>query len=216
MNIQQLQYFLATARHGSFSAAAEALHLAQPSLSEQVRRLEAELGVDLLARAGRGVALTEAGRAFLPAAERVLEALEEARGAVAEVRELRGGTITFGTFGIAGAYGLADVIEELRRRHPEVRVRAVGQNSTEVADAVRAGELEVGMVVLPVDDDGLEVRPAVRDEVLYVSADPERVRRRMSGRRLAEAPLILYDARWGDEDPTRRQLAERAQRAGVR
>src|SRR3954447_5221913 len=229
MNLQQLRYFLATARHGSFSAAAGTLHLAQPSLSQQVRALEAELGVALFVRAGRGIVLTEAGQALRPEAEAVLAAVERARDAVAEVRELRSGTLTFGTFGIAGAYGLDDVIEELRRRHPGVRVRAVGQNSSEVADAVRAGELEVGMVVLPVDDDGLEVRPAVRDEVLYVSADPERVRRRMSVRRLAEAPLILYDARWGDEDPTRppapgggggarprRQLAERAQRAGVR
>jgi DNA-binding transcriptional LysR family regulator len=216
MNLQQLRYFLATARHGSFSAAAEALHLAQPSLSQQVRALEGELGVPLFVRAGRGIVLTEAGRRLQPEAEAVLAAVERARDAVAEVREIRSGTLTFGTFGIAGAYGLADVIEELRRRYPGVRVRAVGQNSSEVADAVRAGELEVGMVVLPVDDAGLDVRPAVRDEVLYVSADPERVRRRMSVRRLAEAPLILYDARWGDEDPTRRQLAERAQRAGVR
>src|SRR3954447_603760 len=216
MNLQQLRYFIATARHGSFSAAAESLHLAQPSRSQQVRALEAELGVALFVRAGRGIALTEAGRALWPEAEAVMGAVERAHDAVAQVRELRGGTLTFGTFGIAGAYGLADVIEELRRRHPSMRVRAVGQNSSEVADAVRAGELEVGMVVLPVDDDGLDVRPAVRDEVLYVSADPERVSPRMSVRRLAEAPLILYDARWGDEDPTRRQLAERAQRAGVR
>src|SRR4051794_9529392 len=201
MNFPQLRYFVATARHGSFSAAAEALHLAQPSLSQQVRALEAELGVALFVRAGRSIALTDAGRALVPEAERVLDGVDRARDAVAQVRELRGGTLTFGTFGIAGAYGLADVIEELRRRHPSMRVRAVGQNSSEVADAVRAGELELGMVVLPVDDDGLDVRPAVRDEVLYVSADPERVRRRMSVRRLAEAPLILYDARWGDEDP---------------
>src|SRR3954471_12405338 len=212
MNLQQLRYFLATARHGSFSAAADTLHLAQPSLSQQVRALEAELGVALFVRAGRGMVLTEAGQALRPEAEAILDAVERARDVVAEVRELRGGTLTFGTFGIAGAYGLADVIEELRRRHPGVRVRAVGQNSSEVADAVRAGELEVGMVVLPVDDDGLDVRPAVRDEVLYVSADPERVRRRMSVRRLAHAPLILYDARWGDEDPTRRPLAQPAER----
>lgn len=215
MNLSQLRYFLATARHGSFSAAAEELHLAQPSLSQQVRALEAELGVALFVRAGRGIALTDAGRALVPEAEQVLTGVERARDAVAEVREMRGGTLTFGTFGIAGAYGLADIIEELRRRHPSMRVRAVGQNSSEVADAVRSGTLEVGMVVLPIDDHGLDVRPAVRDEVLYVSASEERVARRMSIRRLAEAPLILYDARWGDEDPTRRQLAERAQRAGV-
>ena len=72
MTLQQLTYFLAAAEHGSFSRAARALFLAQPSLSEQVRALESELGVELLVRTRRGVVLTEAGRAFRPEAERVL------------------------------------------------------------------------------------------------------------------------------------------------
>lgn len=216
MTLQQLRYVVAAARHGSFSAASEALFLSQPSLSEQVRRLEDELGVPLFTRVGRGLVLTEAGRRFLPEAERVLDAAEYAREVAAEVRELRGGTITFGTFGVAGWFGLADVIETLRRRHPDVRLRAVGQNSSEVADAVRAGELEAAIVVLPIDDQGLDVRPAIRDEVLFATTAGERAGKRMSIKRLAEAELIVYDARWGDADPTRRQLAERAQRAGVR
>ena len=66
MTIQQLTYFLATVEHGSFSAAARALYLTQPSISEQVRQLEAELGIALFARAGRGLVLTEAGRRFRP------------------------------------------------------------------------------------------------------------------------------------------------------
>ena len=69
MTLQQLQYVLAAFEHGSFSAAADALHLAQPSLSEQVRRLEAELGVALFPRVGRGLVATEAGRALRPHAE---------------------------------------------------------------------------------------------------------------------------------------------------
>ena len=67
MTLQQLRYFLAAAEHGSFSAAAEALLMAQPSLSDQIRRLEAELGVPLFTRAGRRLALTEAGRMLQPA-----------------------------------------------------------------------------------------------------------------------------------------------------
>jgi DNA-binding transcriptional LysR family regulator len=69
--------------------------------------------------------------------------------------------------------------------------------------------------VLPIDDRGLDIRPAIDDELLYLSADPQRVREPMTIERLAQAPLILYDARFGWNDPTRRQLAERAQRAGV-
>ena len=77
-----------------------------------------------------------------------------------------------------------------------------------IGEAARAG---AGLVALPIDDRGLDVRPAMREEVLYVSADPERLREPMTVERLASAPLILYDARWGADDPMRRQLRERAQ-----
>jgi DNA-binding transcriptional LysR family regulator len=215
LTLQQLHYFLAAFRHGSFSAAAEELHLAQPSLSEQVRRLEAELGVRLFQRVGRGLAPTEAGRALRPHAERTLDAAEAARESVVAVRELRGGTATFGTWGTARYYPGVDLVAEFRRRHPSVRVRFVGQNSSEVVEAVRAGELEAGMIALPIDDRGLDVEPIMRDEIVYVSIEPSHVRHPMTIETLVEAPLILPDASWGNEDPTRRQLAELAQRIGT-
>jgi DNA-binding transcriptional LysR family regulator len=214
MTLQQLQYFLAAVEHGSFSAAADALHMAQPSLSDQVRRLESELGVDLFTRVGRGLVPTEAGHTFRPHAEEVVAAAEEAREAVAEVREVRGGTVSLGMFGDAPYYLLTEVIEEFRSRHPDVRVRIVGQNSSEVADALRAGELEAAVIALPVDDTGLEVRPLMSVEILFASA-ADRLPRKMTVERLADVPLIVYDAHYGWEDPTRRQLYERAQRAGV-
>jgi DNA-binding transcriptional LysR family regulator len=216
MTLQQLSYFLAAAAHGSFSAAAEELHMAQPSLSEQIRRLEAELGVPLFSRAGRGLVLTDAGRLLRPHAERTLAAAEEAVAAVREVRDLHSGTVAFGTFGSAHHYLLSGLVQDFRQRFPEVRVRILGQNSAEVADAVRDGDLEAGLVALPIDDRGLDVRPAMREEQLYISADPARTREPMTIDRLARSPLILYDARWGTDDPMRRQLRERAQEAGTR
>jgi DNA-binding transcriptional LysR family regulator len=216
MTLQQLTYFLSAAEHGSFSAAAESLHMAQPSLSEQIRRLEAELGVPLFARTGRRLELTEAGRLLRPEAERTLDAARAAAESVREVRDVTGGTVAFGTFGSAHHYLLGGLVEEFRARHPSVRLRVVGQNSAEVADAVRDGQLEAGLVVLPVDDRGLDVRPVMREELLYISASERRTREPMTIERLAASPLILYDARWGAEDPMRRQLRERAQRAGVK
>jgi DNA-binding transcriptional LysR family regulator len=216
MTLQQLEYFLATIDHGSFSAAADALHLAQPSLSEQVRRLEAELGVELFARVGRGVVLTEAGRALRPHAERTLAEAEAARESVVEIRELRGGTAAFGTWGTSRYYIGADLVEAFRLRYPGVRVRLVGQNSTEVVEAIHAGRLEAGAVALPVDDRGLEVRPVLRDEVVYASTVAARVRHPVTIERMARAPLILPDVSWAADDPTRRQLNTLAQRAGVR
>lgn len=215
MNLQQLEYFLQTLRCGSFSAAADRLMLAQPSLSAQVRRLEDELGVVLFERIGRGIVPTDAARALEPHAESVLAAVEAAREAVVAQRELRGGTASFGAFGTARFYPGTDIVAEFRRRHPKVRVRLAGQNSSEVAAAVRDGELEAGMVALPIDDQGLDVRPVMRDEVVFVSADPARLRRPMTIPGLADAPLILSDASFRAEDPTRRQLAALAQEAGV-
>ena len=187
VNLQQLAYFREAVEQRSFSAAAKVLHLAQPSLSEQIRRLEGELGVPLFVRVGRGVVPTEAGRALLPHAERVLAEVESAREAVRGVRDVRAGTASFGTFSTAVYYLLADLAEAFTDRYPGVRLRIVGLNSSAVADDVRAGRLEAGLVVLPVDAEGLVVQPALRDEVLYVSAQPHRVRRPVSDARSSRA-----------------------------
>lgn len=215
MTLQQLEYFLAAVERGSFSAAAESLHMAQPSLSEQVRRLEAELGVALFTRVGRGLQLTDAGRTLRPHAERVLFEVEQARESVVELRELRGGTATFGTFSSARYYLTPEFVADFRGRYPGVGVRIVGQNSAEVVALIHAGELEAGAVALPIDDRGLEVQPVLRDELVYLSADRARLRRSITIERLAQAPLIFSDASWGAEDPTRRQLAGLVQGAGL-
>jgi DNA-binding transcriptional LysR family regulator len=215
MTLQQLEYFLTAVRHGSFSAAAAALHLAQPSLSEQIRRLEAELGSPLFTRGGRGLELTEAGRRLRPHAERVLAAAEDAAGSVRVVSRMEGGLLEFGMFGQAPSHLTAALVQDFRTRHPNVRVRLTCLNSSTVADAVREGRLEAGMIVLPIDDTGLEVRTVVRDEIVFMSRDPERLLEPMTIQRLVERPLILSDARYGWDDPTRRQLLGRAQEAGV-
>ncbi|HMS61071.1 MAG TPA: LysR family transcriptional regulator [Solirubrobacteraceae bacterium] len=215
MNLQQLEYFLASAERGSFSAAAEALHLAQPSVSEQVRRLEAELGVALFARVGRGLALTEAGRTLRPHAEAVLDEVREARESVVAVREVRGGTVSFGTFSTARDYLGSDLVTEFRRRHPNVRVRILGLNSAEAAQDVRDGRLEAAIVALPVDDDGLDVRPVADDELYFASIHASHLRRPMTIERLSELPVVMGDASYRLQDPTRRHVAELAQRAGV-
>ncbi len=215
MTLQQLRYLLATFEHGSFSAAADALYLSQPTLSEQVRKLEAELGVELFHRVGRGLVPSEAGLTLRDHATAVLEAVDEAADAVSAVRELRGGVATFGTWGTARYYPVAEIVGDFRRRHPNVRVRIVGQNSSEVVSMIRAGELEAGMVALPIDDRDLDVRPIIDDEVVYVSAIPAHVRRAPTIEGVAANPLILAESTFGTEDPTRRQLVERAQKAGV-
>jgi DNA-binding transcriptional LysR family regulator len=171
--------------------------------------------VPLFVRVGRGVEPTEAGRALLPHAERVLAEIDSARESVAGVRDVRAGTASFGTFSTAVYYLLADLAEAFTDRYPGVRLRIVGLNSSAVADDVRAGRLEAGLVVLPVDAEGLVIQPALRDEVLYTSAHPHRVRHPVTTAELARRPLILTDASHAVEDPTRLQINARAQEAGV-
>jgi DNA-binding transcriptional LysR family regulator len=216
VSLQQIRCFCAAVEHGSFTAAAEALRVSQPAVAEQIRKLELALGADLFVRAGRGVVPTEAGRAFAEHAVRSLRAVEDAAGSVRDVTAIRSGTVALGVFGEPSAWRLDEVVAAFMRRHPDVSVRLVGRNSSAVAEQVRRGQLEAGVVLLPIDADRLDVRPIVRDEVLYVSADPARTRQPATIERLAAAPLVFYDAESADDDPIRRQLAERAQALGVR
>jgi DNA-binding transcriptional LysR family regulator len=216
LSLQQIRCFCAALELGSFTAAAEALRVSQPAVAEQIRKLEQALGADLFVRAGRGVMATDAGRAFAEHAARSLRAVEDAADSVGEVTELRAGTITLGMFGGPSAWRLDELAIAFLRRHPEVSVRLIGHNSSVIADRVRRGDLEAAVVVLPIDDDRLDVRPIVRDEVLYVSADAERTRTPATIERLARTPLVFYDAESSDDDPIRRQLADRAQAEGLR
>lgn len=213
MTLQQLLYFRTAAALGSFNAAARALHCTQPAVSDQVRRLERELGVSLFARAGRGLTLTSSGRTFLAHAELVADAADDALASVGRRHAAREGLVTLGTFRNAPYYGIAALAAAFCERYPDVRLRLRGQNSFDVARAVQDGELEAGLVVLPVDDSLLDVRSLFRDEVVYVTA-ARRGRQPVQIDEVARSPLILYDLTYGFNDPTRRQLAGRAQEAG--
>jgi DNA-binding transcriptional LysR family regulator len=216
LSLQQVRCFCAALELGSFTAAAEALRVSQPAVAEQVRKLEQLLGIDLFVRAGRGVLPTEAGRAFAEHATRSLQALEDAAGSVGELTALHTGTVSLGVFSGPIAWRLEALAEAFLSEHPNLDLRLVGRNSSAIVQRVRAGELEAGLVLLPIDDDKLDVRPIVRDEVLYVSADPERTRAPATIERLATTPLVFYDAESADNDPIRRQLTERAQALGIR
>lgn len=216
VSLQQLRCFIATVDTGSFTAAADTLDVSQPAVAEQVRNLERVLGIELFVRAGRGVRLSTAGSAFAERAPGVMRALDHALESVDDVRAVRSGTLHFGLLSTPEAYGIDQLASAFALEHPGIALRLVGRNSSEAADRVRRGELEAAMVSLPVDDDGLEVQPFARDEVVYVSADAARTSGPATIEDLTRRPLILYDAASGDRDPLRRQLSERAQELGLR
>lgn len=214
MTLQQLTCFCATVRDGSFSAAARSLRLAQPSVSDQVRRLEAELDTTLLITTGRGVALTAEGKTFYVHAQRVLAGVDAAAASVGSVSG-EGATFALGLTRNAPYYPLLELLELMLEAEPDLNLRLPGHNSSVVAEGVRAGSVQAAVVILPIDPEGLEIRPLFSDEVLLISANPSRVQRPARIEDLTAAPLILYDSTAGFADPTRRQLASRAEAAGL-
>jgi DNA-binding transcriptional LysR family regulator len=216
LSLQQIRCFCAALELGSFTAAAESLRVSQPAVAEQIRKLEHTLGTDLFVRAGRGVLPTDAGRMFAEHAVRSLSAVEDAADSVGDLTALRSGTVAVGIFGGPSAWRIDELVVDFLRLHPRISLRLVGRNSSAVAERVRRGELEAAVVLLPIDDEQLEVRPIVRDEILYVSADRARTAQPATIASLAETPLVFYDAESADNDPIRRQLAERAQTHGLR
>ncbi|HEX2901929.1 MAG TPA: LysR family transcriptional regulator [Jatrophihabitans sp.] len=214
MTLNQLRAFLEAARRGSFTAAAAGLQLSQASVSELIRRLEDEHGVQLFVRGKRQLVLTTAGQELLGHAETAVSAADQAERALHSVHSLTGGVATFGVMRNADYYLLSGLVQQFVQTHPAVRVRLIGLNSADVATAVARGSLEAGVVVLPVEPEGLRITTWARDEVVYVSSDPARAARPVDIETLAQNRLVLYDAHAGWRDPTRRQLLDRAGLAG--
>ena len=114
VSLQQFSYFLAAVEHGSLSAAAEANYIAQPSLSDQIRRMERTLGVTLFIRTNRALILTDAAQTLVPYAEKAVSAAYDAVESMTPVRDLTGGTVTFGTFSTARHLFHTDLITRFR------------------------------------------------------------------------------------------------------
>lgn len=158
MDLRQLAYVVAVVDEGGFTRAAEAVHVAQPSLSQAVRSLERELGVELFHRTPRRVVLTAAGEALLGPARQALRDAATARAAVAAVAGLEGGHLDLVSLPTLAVDPAAGLIGRFRRTHPDVTVRLVEpEEPDEVARHVRTGTSELGFAELPVGDDSLEV-----------------------------------------------------------
>ncbi len=216
MTIAQLRAFVCAVDGGSFTAAGERLGVSQPTISALVRKLEEHHRLPLLIRTGRRIVLTAAGEELLGWARRIVDSSERADEALTELRGLQRGSISLGVLRNANFYFLPDMVERFHRRRPNVQLRLFGQNSFEVVEGVREGRLEAGIVVLPIPDNELEVFPLIRDEVLWASVHAERVDSPVTIERIVSHPVVLYDASYSWNDPTRRQLGERAQERGLR
>lgn len=146
VTLQRLRYFAAVAEELSFTRAAARLHVSQPSLSAQIRVLERELGVELLARTTRRVELTGAGRAFADDLRRLLDGLEDAAARARRIAEREAGTLRAAYTASVGYQALPLILDELEATVPDLSVIAHRAWSTRVVDQVRSGEADLGLV----------------------------------------------------------------------
>jgi DNA-binding transcriptional LysR family regulator len=171
MDISALQAFLAVAETASFSQAAERLFLTQPAVSKRIAALEAELGTALFDRVGRQVGLTEAGRALLPRARRIVDELEDSRRAIANLSGKIEGRLSFGTSHHIGLHRLPPVLRAYHQRYPQVALDIQFMDSEQACQAVLRGELELGVVTLPtVTPPSLETQVVWHDSLAVVVA----------------------------------------------
>lgn len=211
MDLRELRSFVAVARTRSFSRAAASLYLGQPAVSQHVRRLEAELGLDLFARTTRAVELTDAGRAFLPRVERALAELD---GGVAEVDAVRGllrGHLRIGAMQWLDPYDLPRTLAAFHREHPGIEITVLEEPTTAMVQAVLDESIDAAYVPLG-EHRGLAAHELFTDDlVLIVARDSELAARRgIRFTALREEPFVFLREGSG----LRRIIEQAAQAAG--
>jgi DNA-binding transcriptional LysR family regulator len=191
MDLRQLSYFLAVAEEGRFTRAAERVSVAQPAVSAQIRRLEAELGEPLFHRTQRAVRLTAAGEALLPHARAALGAADRGRATIASLRGMLLGRLELGVAGPVD-HRFAEALGDFHRAHPAVEIALTQQQNEPLLEAVERGEIDVAIV-------GIGAQPV-----------PPGIRTRI----VATEPLVLAvrndDPLSSRETVTLAQLRERA------
>lgn len=165
MELHQLRYFCAVADTGSFSRAAEQSHVSQPSLSQQILKLEDELGARLFDRLGRSVRLTDLGKTFLPRALAVLRELEAARGDVVEGKEFVGGPVTVGVIPTVAPYLLPPLLTSFSQKFPQVQLTVVEEITPVLLDRLRAGTIDVAILALPVRGHEFDAFPLLTERL---------------------------------------------------
>ena len=172
MQLQQLRYFAAVAETRHFTRAAQQEHVAQPSLSQQIRALERELGAELFHRARGHISLTDAGAALLPLARRILADAETARREVQEVAQLRGGRVRLGATPSLCAGLVPGVLRTFHDSYPGVELFVHEDGSQDLVRILADGELDLALIITPLPGQApaLATEELLREELVVVSS----------------------------------------------
>jgi DNA-binding transcriptional LysR family regulator len=194
VRFEDLEAFLAVSDSGSFSAAAQALHITQPAMTRRIQQLESRLDARLFDRVGKRVHLTNAGQLLVPRAREMLTGLADARRAIGNLEAQIGGTLKLATSHHIGLHRLAPVLKKFARRYPDVQLDIRFEDSEAAHDLVRHGDSELAVVTLnPAGEPDLSTTSLWEDELCFVCA----VDHPLSGKpaldltELAAYPVIL-------------------------
>ena len=191
-----LQAFIAIADHGSFQKAGEKLHLTQTALTRRLQNLEALLGVKLVERTTRSVALTRIGQEFLPQGRRLLSDLAAALTEIRETGKAERGDVSIACVPTVGVQYLPRIIQEYSARHPNNRIKILDHASAGVAEAVLRREAEFGINIGGPHHPELAIVPLLEDRFVLICRDdhPLAKRKKLSWKQLEPHPLIFVGA----------------------
>jgi DNA-binding transcriptional LysR family regulator len=196
VDLRQLEMFRAVAEQGTFTKAADRLHVSQSAVSRQVQLLEKELGGSLLRRSAKGVTLTEAGELLLRMTHRVERDVEEALAEISQTHALQRGQLHLGGGMTVCLYILPRLLKKYRKLYPGVDLQVTAGSSEKILERVRAHEVDLGLLTLPVVAKDMEVVPVLKEEMVVVTAPghPLSRERTIDPKSLGKYPLILYEA----------------------
>jgi DNA-binding transcriptional LysR family regulator len=194
MDLRQLRYFVAVAEERHYGRAAQRLHMSQPPLSMQIKALERELGIELLERTSRRVALTDAGRAFLERARTILGAVEEAREVARGAEQGTQGRLEVGFISSATLSLLPPSIRLFRERFGGVELELKELTSAQQIDALYEGGIRVGLVRLPLRAPGIRFEPVLEERLVVALPSGHALEDldRLSLETIADLPLIFF------------------------
>ena len=195
MDLRQLEILQAIAETGSFTACGRKLHVSQSAISRQILLLEDELGEPLFLRVGRQVRMTPAAESLVQLGQRVFLDVRETVGAITDrTRDLRGTLRLSGGMTVC-LYVFPPLLKQLRRVHPHLDVRLTVALAGRSVQEIRGGRVDAGLLTLPVEETDLVTVPALREELLLVTAPTHQLakRRKVLARDLAGLPFVLFE-----------------------